>query len=517
MPFDSALPDVNYLPEPEQPFREMLCLNGPWQFQPVPDHLPAPDPGAWSEVPIRVPSPWNVNAFAGGGGGDFRCFPSYPAEWESAGAGWYRRHLVIRQRWSGKRICLLFEAVHYMCEVYLNGHKVGEHEGGFTPFELDATEDARIGRENELLVGVKGIRPFEENGRRPFPFGSFWGDKIAGIWQDVYLVARPRLSIEDLFVSSFVRKGTLRVRVRLRNATDRAARHLSVRLRMENADGSPTAGPSFPEMSLRLAAGEEREMGVEVPWADPLLWWPDRPHLYRIVAELLCDGKMTDLRTERFGFREFWIEGRGFYLNGTRIKLRGDAWQFMGIPQLFEEYPRQWYRMAKEAGANIIRLHAQVYPRFYLDIADEMGMLIIDESAIWASACNFQYNERFWERARQHVREMVLRDRNHPSVVLWSVANETFGAHHVQPNDGAESLDWLMAKVYELTLAMRELDDTRPISSDGDHDLGGPAEIFSCHSPTTQSPASPANSPSRPITLAETGSMYYYYPDAVAA
>lgn len=489
------------------PTRPRLCLNGNWQFQPQSGEFRPPQ-GGWDKVPIRIPSPWNVNSFSRGQGGDFNLYPSYPASWEEARMGWHRRTFNIPSVMKGMRIFLRFEAVHYYCEVYVNGKIVGSHEGGFTPFEFDITDAINWDGENELLVGVKDISFFMVGGSAPFPWGSFWGGHIRGIWQDVYLLARPALFISGVFVRTSVRRKELRVEAEVVNKTAKPT-DAFLSFQVIDKEGKRVE-LSVPPRDVSLNPGEAMTVRWRVRWENPHLWGPDDPYLYTLKVSLSAPSLTDEWRT-RFGFREFWIEGSNFYLNGQRIKLRGDAWHYMGIPYQTPEYARLWYRMAKETGLNHIRLHAQVYPSFYLDIADEEGMLITDESAIWASACNFLYNDDFWRRAKEHVREFVLRDRNHPSVIIWSVANEIMAAHGVNPHDGAPSLDWLFAKIYDLVQEIKNLDGTRPVSSDGDEDLGGRGEIFSLHYPGPQKPST-----QKPITIGESGSMFYSTPPQVA-
>lgn len=488
------------------PTRPRLCLNGNWQFQGQKGEFTLPD-GKWDKVPIRIPSPWNVNSFSRGIGGDFALYPSYPTEWETYQIGWHRKVFKLPSVMEGMRIFLRFEGVHYYCEVYVNGNKVGSHEGGFTPFEFDITDLVNPG-ENEILVGVKDRNFYNVGGLTPYPWGSFWGEHIRGIWQDVYLVARPVVYIDDVFVQTSYRNRQLKVTLWVTNKSEKT-QDLDVSVLIKDKEGKDVPLSVVPQ-KLLIQKGERREVQFSLLWDNPRFWSPDDPYLYTLIASI-GNAVLNDEVRLRFGFREFWIEGNAFYLNGRRIKLRGDAWHYMGIPYQTPEYARLWFRMAKETGLNHIRLHAQVYPSFYLDIADEEGILITDESSIWASACNFLYNEEFWRRSKEHIREFVLRDRNHPSVVIWSVANEVMAAHGVNPNDGAPSLDWLFSKIYELVQEIKSLDPTRPVSSDGDEDLGGRGEIFSLHYPGPNPPQT-----TKPITIGESGSMFYSTPPEVA-
>lgn len=495
--------------------RPARCLNGEWQFQSAADALPLPAADAWDPVPIRIPSPWNVNSFSRGDGGDFLTFPSYPQSWEKARAAWHRREFTVPDAMRDKALFLRFEAVSFRAEVYVNGKLAGTNEDGFLPFELDITDLVRFDAPNQLLVGVQGHHLFNVKGRATYGWGSFWGGHIHGIWQDVWLLARPKVCISDAFVMTSVEDRTITLQITLDNRSSQPAR-----LRLNNhvfpadkpAPGSvPEKG--FERIWVEVDPGETRTVTLTEPWASPRLWWPHDPRLYMLVTRIYPTdeaGEPLDMLRTRFGFREFRIgpDGRKFQLNGVTWSGRGDAWHFMGIPQLTPDYARAWYEMAKSCNINIIRLHAQVYPEYYLDVADEMGMLIVDETALWGSAINFWYNEDFLRRASDHAERLVLRDRNHPSVVLWSVANEIYAR---KADDNAPSLDWIFARYAEWAQQMRDLDPTREVSSDGDNDLNGRLNVYSYHYPGAGDPK-----PGKITTIGEAGSMYYSTPPEVA-
>jgi len=168
-----------------------------------------------------------------------------------------------------------------------------------------------------------------------------------------------------------------------------------------------------------------------------------------------------------------WIEGTDFYLNGHKIRFKGDAWHYMGAVMQNRNYARLWYKFAKDSGCNIIRLHAQPYPEFYLDIADEIGIFIIDESPVYGSMGTIPVEEpEFWKNAKVAIEEFVRRDRNHPSVIIWSACNEVTWV----PN-GKKAIEPLL----ELGEIIKSLDPTRPVGYDGDFDLDGKAELLVGH------------------------------------
>ena len=191
----------------EKPFRSEMCLNGYWKFQPLntpqaldaKQPLPMPTAGSWDKTPLKLPSPWNVNSFSSGNGGDYRCYPSYPESWEKIKAGWLKKSFTVPAEWKNNRIILHFEAVAGDYVVFVNGKQVGHNFDIFMPYEIDITNAVRYGANNELLVGVRKPELMNISGRLgsiTYPSGSFWGLHIAGIWQDVYLLSIPKTGID---------------------------------------------------------------------------------------------------------------------------------------------------------------------------------------------------------------------------------------------------------------------------------------------------------------------------------
>ena len=154
-------------------------------------------------------------------------------------------------------------------------------------------------------------------------------------------------------------------------------------------------------------------------------WTPKTPNLYGLVLEVQESKKKVDCKYQRFGWRQWTFDGTRQCLNGKPIELRGDSWHFQGIPQMTRRYPWTWYTAIKDANGNAVRLHAQVYPRFYMEMADEMGICVLSETSNWASdgGPKFDSNE-FWENSDDHLKRLILRDRNYPSVFGWSLTNE---------------------------------------------------------------------------------------------
>lgn len=506
------------VPPPDPAVRPIVCLNGMWQFQPADNALAVMPGKAWDKVKIRIPSPWNVNNFSAGDGGDFRDFPSYPDSWEKVMSAWMRRSFAVPAAWRGKRVFLHFNAVQYWADVYVNGRKAGSHEGGFTPWEVDITDLVRFGAENEVLVGVRDRTFFDVHGKTPYGWGSFWGGHIRGIWQDVYLLARPAVYVSEPYIRTSVTEHRLRIEAQVVNTTTQPVR---TRLDVTVRDWDRTNWRRNP-VAIELASDEVEiaplktvTVVAEKSWPKAKLWWPSDPHLYVAALKLVDDNKAEmDELPVRFGFRQFTLPAAGgkFRLNGRTWTGRGDAWHFMGVPQMTPAFPRAWYAMDKQINVNIIRLHAMVYPEYYLDVADEMGMLIVDESSLWGSAGNFWYGgDGFRRRAVQHLREFVLRDRNHPSVAIWSVGNEI--AWMKPESCGVKSRHDICELFAGLAAGMHKLDPDRVVSNDGDGNLDGLIRITSLHYP---GPDRPKGGPNATFTIGESGCMFYSKPPIVA-
>jgi len=484
---DRFAPSEGFTNRLERPYRDEICLNGRWNFQPGPECT-----GDWDDVRIKIPSPWNVNGFAWNGfeGPDHRDFPSYPAAWNEVREAWMQRTVRVPADWAGDRIFLHFEAVAGKAEVFVNGEKVAENFDLFLPFEADITDVVRPGSEADVRVFVRSQKLFEDHtgvGRRIIPAGSMWGCYIDGIWQDVFLLRRPAVRVDDVYVRPLLSEGILELTVRLRNdSPKKAAVRLSGRVEewINRAGKTVSEAPvpawdlgrkvlDIPSGKLEIPAGDTLVRVLRIP-ADLKTWTPEHPELYVLQLSLSKGGKQIDNKYERFGWREWTLENGMLCLNGQPYPLRGDSWHFMGIPQMTRRYAWAWYTAIKGMNGNAVRPHAQVYPRFYLDLADEMGICVLEETANWASDGGPALESpHFWTASKDHLRRMVLRDRNHASIFGWSVSNENkpviLHVHHrpdLMPFQEQAWRDW--------TAIVRESDPSRPwISSDGEEDGSG--------------------------------------------
>ncbi len=402
---------------------------------------------------------------------------------------WYRRTFDVTKSQEPRRYVLRFGAVNFVCRILVNGQQAGEHLGGFVPFEVDITSQLRSGS-NQLLVRVMNYQAVQGDfpvgvglvpvttGDKAFtaPSGT-QGGRVWGICDHVRLKILPTVHVSDVFVKPSVRSKSVSARVTVRNAD---TRDFKGRLVARIMDGEKEVG-RLPAMDVSIPAGKESVFESSPYSAENLtMWWPvtfrpaavgnAKPKLYHMMVTL-SDERSHAVHDERvrFGYRELWIDGTRFNLNGVPMILFGTGAHY-GEGSLD---PKKFYPLVLQTGARIVRLHGVPRMEEWYDVADELGVLVKDESAIFGSHQHFAVGEPvFWKNCEDHLRAWIRRDRNHPSVVIWSLSNE-------MGLDGLGKItDPEMQKLYR---AMRAEDDTRPMEAEADGDISGISPIINIH------------------------------------
>ncbi len=490
----------------EKGFRDGVCLNGDWQFSPVQNaallseaeikHPAWPAAFNWQQTAVKVPSPWNVNGFTKDeGGADFVTYPSYPKAWDTVRAGWLRKTFRTKESWKAHRLLLHFEAVAGYAVVFVNGKEVKHNFDVFLPFEVDVTNLVKWDGENEITLWVADadlLNKPGKYGRRLYVGGSFWGQFINGIWQDVNLLVTQEVYIKDAYVKPYADRGILELSLHVTNSSKRTANvNLGAVIKpWINKAGKgmieapepnwELAGPVVTGKQLRIQvpAGTDSTFTLTIQVGNALkLWTLEDPNLYAVITHITNGKDTLDKKYDRFGWRSFSIKGNHFFLNGKRVIMKGDSWHFMGVPQMTRRYAWAWYTALKQANGNTVRLHAQPYPSFYLDMADEMGILVLDETGLWASDGGPKEDSKeYWENADDHVQRMILRDRNHPAVMGWSVCNENIPVavfvHHSPDSLVTRQLNAINHWVH----IAKQYDSTRSWIS-GDGETGKPTTL----------------------------------------
>jgi beta-galactosidase len=456
--------------------RNSFCLNGEWDFMPVygvKSCLELPNSITYEGEKIRVPSSWRYVTLEGtpyyssgfGRVDDFQPFNlfEYPEEWSRADTAVYHRTFAVPGDMQEGRVYLRFDGMSQRARVYLNGNFITDWEESYLPLRVDVTGHIRRnGEENDIQVVCTTFEEVQLPSGQPKVLGligSWFGNMGRGIWQDVYLESTPSVYIGDVVIQTSVRKQSIAVKTAVENKSGLAG-NIDVQVRILEQG---TVVKSFESSTLRLDSDGTAVFELQESWENPIYWDIENPFLYGMQIDLRNESGILDSRTLRFGFREIWSEGHTFILNGVRINLRGDSWHFQGAIQQTKQYALNWFAMCKENGLNFIRLHAEPHPEYYLDAADEIGMLLVDETAIYGSAKSMPADHPVYlDMCMKHVERLVKRDRNHPSVITWSLQNE------MRWVDGR---DTYKLHIPEMLERIHQLDGTRPIIVEGDNRL----------------------------------------------
>jgi len=410
---------------------QKIYLNGEWDFMPVYDVescLDLPHVIEYDPQKIRVPSSWRTTVMRVN---DFTPYKlnEYPEKWNEATTGVYHRTFSVPEELADRKIFLHLDGVMQISRIYVNGKYITDWDESYLPCSVDITDDLVWDEENDLKIVVTEYesKVFQNDVKKLLsPCGSMLHHAARGLWNDVYLDIKPCIRLEDVVVRTYFRGMNLETQLTIQNDTEK---HRTLHAEAVIFDGDKEVKRMIAEPFTVVGYGSQTIL-LEDIWEDPILWDIDNPHLYRMQITLYDGQNVLHQTNCRFGFREFWHEGIFFYLNGKRINLRGDSYHLHGAVQMTREYAENWYRMCQEHGVNFVRLHAEPYPEIYLDVADEMGMLIVDETAMYGSGHDMACADpRYIESCRRHIRRFILRDRNHPCVILWSLQNEHYCPH----------------------------------------------------------------------------------------
>jgi hypothetical protein len=412
--------------------RQRFSLDGRWDFYYERDGAMTPAGLAESAVawqPIDVPGPWQAQF------DDLR---------DASGAGWYRLPVEAPLTWDrasleNYALILHFGAADYHTRLWVNGAFAGEHLGGYLPFEFEIGAYLQAGP-NELLARVADSSA--DAGRYPdYPFPEIphgkqsWYGPLSGIWQSVYLERRPVLHLQQIRVTPNGERVVVEV------TTSHPAPD----------DALFTYEIYTPEGEL-CARLESNVTAASLAVETPRLWEPDAPHLYTARVTLQANGQV-DALGDSFGFRTIATRGGQIHLNGRPLYLRGALDQdyypdLIATPPSYE-YVEAQLRQAKEMGLNLLRVHIKVADPRYYQAADRLGMLIWTELPSWE-----RLSDAAVERGKAHLAELIARDWNHPSIIIWTIINEAWGAElDTNPDHRA----WL-AEMYEW---VKWLDPTR--------------------------------------------------------
>ena len=364
--------------------------------------------------------------------------------WFEAGKGEYKKKFTVYGlQFTDELVKLHFEGVYQKAEVFINGQKAGQHHYGYTPFTVDVTKYLNKDKKqaNEVIVKV-------DNSEQP---NCRWYSG-SGIYRHVWLETMPAMHIAEngVFVTTpevSSDKAKVQVEVTVQNEGDKDQKGIVV------VEGK------HQEVSLK--AGESKAVTFTYTIDNPNLWSPDSPYLYEVQAKLISQlPPLTSSLSTKFGVRTFSFDAEnGFMLNGKKVLINGACVHHddgvLGA-MAFDDAEIRKVRQMKEAGFNLIRTSHNPTTRAFLDACDSIGMLVIDEAFDgWRTQKNpYDYSTVIDSCFRQDIHAMVLRDRNHPSIISWSIGNEVIERKDIR----------VVYTARQMKQAIHEYDTTRPVT-----------------------------------------------------
>lgn len=418
-------------------------FNGDWKFclEPKGD-ASAKDysESGWSDV--TLPHDWSIEQ-------DFDSKVGTGVGALPGGNGWYRKHFILPQSAEGKRINIDFDGVYQDSYIYVNGQLVGNYPNGYVPFSFDITDYVVCDGKTENVIAVSVTNVTEEGGGG---YTSRWYSG-SGIYRDVYMSITDEVHVQKYGVQIRTPKleqqyPTGKVSVELwttvENESDTAA-DITIRNTVMNYYGVKEYSGAKPAESsvVTVQAGDEYAVWQQIDVENPKLWTIDSPSLYVMKTEVLKAGNVIDTYETRFGFKYFNFDSdTGFSLNGEWMKLQGvclhhdqGALGAVGNEAAF----RRQIKIMKDMGINAIRTAHNAASPIFIRLCDEMGIMVFEESfdSWWMGKNDSDYGKQFFEAictypginsgitwAQYDIQQIVKKDRNSPSIIMWSIGNE---------------------------------------------------------------------------------------------
>ena len=356
---------------------------------------------------IAVPSNWEMLGYS---------IPTYDSVDNTVGL--YRRTIAVPKSWAGRRVYWHFDGALDGAEIWVNGHKAGYHESGYTAFQVDVTDFLKAGQTNSLAVRVSKKTP---------SFDADTGDyqSMGGIYRDTSLICVPQTHVSDITVttplSANYRDATLQVQLQV---LGRAGQTVNVSGQLVNSAGKTTGVQLNGQATIGADGTAKIDFGA--PVQAPQLWSAEKPNLYTVVLQLNSGAQVLERVQERFGFKQIEVKNNVVLWNGAPIKLTGicrhDFWSDKGFALTDVEWNKD-LDMMKAANINAVRTSHYNHAARFLELCDEKGMYILDEVPYcWI---NDQVKDvNYAPFLLQRAQETLARDKNKACVLAWSLGNE---------------------------------------------------------------------------------------------
>ncbi len=395
---------------------------------------------------LDLPHDWSIEGRVspknptGGSGGYF-----------PAGKGWYRKSFKAPEAWKAKKISIYFEGIYMNSEVFINGNSLGIYPYGYSPFSYDLTPYLQFDKENVIAVRVDNSQQVN----------SRWYSG-SGIYRHVWMLVTDPVHVAQWGVAITtpnvtLAKATVQVKTQVKNETS-SSQKIVLKTLVSN-ENFKNAGSN--QIKVEIPANSIKEVAQTIIISKPLLWSPETPHVYQAQTQILQDEKVVDNTKTGFGIRSLkYTAENGFQLNGRTLKINGGCVHHdngcLGAAA-FNRAEERKVELLKAAGFNAVRTSHNLPSEAFLNACDRLGLLVMDESFdCWKVGKNkFDYAQYFDQWWKRDLAAMVMRDRNHPSIVMWSIGNEI-------PERGTPA-SVKTAKM--LADEIKKMDTSRPITS----------------------------------------------------
>ena len=392
--------------------KSALKLNGKWMFDPSPEITFWQNPDLKNCKPIEVPGEWSMQGF----------------KVEKGKKAGYYRTFNISSDWKGKRIKLRCNAIYSEAIVYINGKEAGDHIGGFTAFELDITSYIKWGEENEITIAVtnEGLADSLSNASR------YAAHPLGGITRDIYIFPLEEANLSMFHITTDFDEeyvnAILKTEIEISNEANSVKNNLTLSFTLKDTDGKeiPLTNKKQPIERINTESKISKTLLFDVQ--KPEQWTSEHPYLYTFVCELKDGNKVLHTTKRRIGFRKVEVRGNQMFVNNKPIKLRGvcrhEVMPLRGrslTGNIWEED----VRLFREANVNYIRTSHYPPDEALLEACDELGMFVeLEAPFCWAHEADVEEKDYYRLLVNQHI-EMVNRDRSHPSIIMWSLGNES--------------------------------------------------------------------------------------------
>ena len=429
-------------------------LNGQWKFL----FLKAPELSPkdfYSEEfnsedwdSIEVPSNWQIEGYGNMQYTDlYYPFPINPPYVPTENpTGIYKRKFIMEDNWLKERTILRFNGVDSAFHVWINGREVGYSKGSRMCSEFDISKYIKIG-ENDLTVRV-----YQWSDATYLEDQDMWW--LSGIFRDVEIIKENRISVRDIFINTdFDDKyndANLKIKVSLENVTNESLKDVKILYELLDSNFDEVLSETIENIDLKALS--EEEIYIDKAIKSPKKWSAEEPNLYHLIVTVLNDDKVLEVIPQRVGFRKIEVKGENFLINGKAVLLNGvnrhDYHPEMGRT-VSKEVMEQDVILMKKHNINAVRTAHYPNNSYFYDLCDIYGLYVIDEADLECHGFELTGNYKWitedpkWEKAYvDRAERLVQRDKNHPSIIMWSLGNESsFGVNFEKMRDACRNID----------------------------------------------------------------------------